>query len=179
MILPAEWSFEAITKSDAARGLRLETAAQFDDILEQLSSALQSALSLGKLRCGVDFFRGCPRAILQFLVTPELYDVFFNARTGYRAQFWIATGRGLTANCQCMDKLTAALTNLPERFSARKIVCRIGGAHREDEDIGECEVARQFFLNSFSSTFAKIWIWRLAGGTACHSTTVHLRADLI
>jgi hypothetical protein len=157
MISPAEWSFAEIVKVDAARGLRLESASPFNEIVEQLASALNEALSAGELRCGVDFFRACPRAILQFRVTPELYDVFFNARTGYRAQFWISPECGLASNAECMNKLTAVLAALPDRFVAREIICRTGGAHREDQDVGAREVTREFFLTSFCSRSAKVW----------------------
>jgi len=158
MIPSEEWSFDAITRIDHTRGTRLQNVGQFRGILEQLTIALKSALSTGALRCGMDFFRDCPRSIIQFRIEPELYDAFFNARTGYRAQFWIAPERGSAANSECMGLLRSALVNLPDRFTARKIVCRTGGPHREDDDLGEYEVTRDLFIKSFESPSSKIWI---------------------
>jgi hypothetical protein len=162
-----EWAFSTIAQRDASRGQRLEQAIEYDQITEHLSSALKRAMTTGDYWLGVDSYRGCARGMVQFRVEPTLYDLFFNARTGYRAQFWISQQRGLEANADCVAKLTAALRDhLPNQFKAREIVCRIDGTQREDEDVGSCEMKRESFLDSLDSKFSKIWVCeRLIQGT--------------
>ncbi|RTM08240.1 MAG: hypothetical protein EKK33_28870 [Bradyrhizobiaceae bacterium] len=154
-----EWAFSTIARHDATRAQRLEQAIEYDQITEALSSTLKRAITAGDYWLGVDHYRGCTRGIVQFRIQPELYDLFFNARTGYRAQFWTSPRRGLDANADCVAKLTAALKeHLPSQFRAREIVCRTDRFTREDEDAGSCTMASESFFESLDSKFSKIWV---------------------
>jgi hypothetical protein len=98
---------------------------------------------------------------------PNLYYLFFNARPGYRAQYWISAESGLPANKNLMRLVVRRLSldeNLPEKIAARLIQVEDDGFGRKDVDIGEIVVTREFVLKSLSSDSSKIWIYeRLIG----------------
>jgi len=122
-------------------------------------AALADALAHKYFRCGTDFYRGHQRAIFQFRVPSELYDYFFNSRSGYRAQYWIAPEQGQVANAECLQATwPAMLTTLPDRFEAREIKTENHWTGRKEIDVGGREVLRSFFGESFTHPAAKIWI---------------------
>lgn len=100
-ITDTNWSFEHIRAVDATRAARLESCGPPIELLANLQAALDQQITKGECRIAVDSRRGEfieLRAIVQFQVSPDLYDWFFNARTGYRAQFWVSPEAGTAFN---------------------------------------------------------------------------------
>lgn len=120
-----DWSFRRISDVDRVRAARLESAGSSDDLVGSLAEALSGAADRGELRIAVDSIRNTfteRRAIVQFRVAPELYDWFFNARTGYRARFWIDPKVGLAFNIQIVETLAAVLSRgEPTTVIARQV----------------------------------------------------------
>jgi hypothetical protein len=92
--------------------------------------------------------------------SPELYDWFFNARTGYRAQFWIDPETGAAFNSSIVDALREVLRlRLPAAvITVRCIEVIISGFSREDRDVGAMEVTRDELAKSLSPAISKICI---------------------
>jgi hypothetical protein len=114
------------------------------------------------LRLGVDSkgnkFEEC-RAIVQLRVPSELYDWFFNARTGYRAQYWTSAENGLKFNERVLSKLRNVLAKrLPEQLSVRQIGVSCQGYIRCERDVGETVLKRAELLRSLKPSISKIWI---------------------
>jgi hypothetical protein len=88
-----------------------------------------------------------------------LYDYFFNSRSGYRAQYWIAPEHGQTANAECLHAAwQVMLSALPDYFEVREIETTNHWDGRKDVDVGSRQVLRSFFDASFNHAAAKIWI---------------------
>src|SRR5690349_7081010 len=95
------WSFDLIARNDAARAAQLQAAPPCDCLFAQCQEALSAALTSGQMRVGFDEAGANGddlRAVLQFPVAQQLFDWFFNAHTGYRAQFRLAWENGLARN---------------------------------------------------------------------------------
>ncbi len=159
---PADWSFEKFGAFDPERADRLETAALPEALIGALAAGFERALDHNDIRMGLDSrknqFIDC-RVIIQFKLQPELYDWFFNARTGYRAQFWVSPAIGAEFNTQATRRLSVLLTDrLPKDVSARRIATTYEGKFREDKDIGDIETSRNLIIQSLEPAQSKIWI---------------------
>ena len=162
-----DWSFEEIRVCDPERATRLEAAGSSDALVAALAEALEKAVERGDVRYGLDSlddqFVEC-RAIIQFKVDPDLYDWFFNARTGYRARYWISADAGAAFNTEITEALWGFLTRrLPQLLGVRLIRAkRIKiSAHedsREDYDIGDKTVPRGSIVRSLDPSVSKVWI---------------------
>jgi hypothetical protein len=155
-------SFERSRDVDEVRATRLESPWSPQDLLGSLVEALNGAADRGELRITVDSKRNAfteLRAIVQFQVTPELYDWFFNARTGYRAQFWIDPKVGLAFNRQIVEELTEALSRqVSAKVRARRIEVTSEHETRQEEDTGMIEITRDELLRSLAPDASKIWM---------------------
>lgn len=156
----SDWNFDEVAKVDAPRARRLEAAPAFEMIIAQVKDALSDALAQKQYRCGTDCYQGHRRAIFQFRVSQELYDNFFNSRSGYRAQFWISPDRGHAANLECLDaSLQIARASLPDRLDARVIETTDEPYEgRRDIDVGVRVLPLEFLTVSLAHPAAKIWI---------------------
>ena len=162
-----DWSFENIRAVDRERAERLESTASPLALITALAETLEKAMNRGEIRYGLDSlenkFVEC-RAIIQVKVDPNLYDWFFNSRTGYRAQFWISADAGAAFNTEIIEVLRDFLTrHLPQRLVVRLIWAkRIKiSAHeesREDYDIGDKTVPRGSVVRSLDPSVSKVWI---------------------
>src|SRR5947209_4763976 len=108
-----DWSFDSIRAVDEKRAARLESVGPPDALVRTLAIALNEAMDRGDVRIAVDskgnnFIER--RTIVQFQTPPTHYDWLFNARTGYRAQFWIDPGVGIAVNAKIVESLAEALT---------------------------------------------------------------------
>jgi hypothetical protein len=96
---------------------------------------------------------------VQFQVHPELYDWFFNARTGYRAQFWISPEAGAAFNERLSRTLADTLSaKLPATLAVRRVHVDGRGTSRGERDEGAVQRTRDELLASLSPGQAKIWI---------------------
>jgi hypothetical protein len=154
----SDWSFSEIERCFPDRAACLEAAESPIHLLGVLEAALQTAIKNNDLRYGLDFHENNPRVTVQFLASRHVYDWFFSARTGYRAQFWIAPQQGDKYNIQLMTLLSNILfERLPEQLVAQKIRTDIVGDSREEFDEGSVPVEKGLLRQSFKPDLAKIW----------------------
>ena len=114
----SDWRFDDIREQDATRAAYLENAPKFEAIVSSIMTALTNSLTRKQFFFGVDHYKDMrnQRVIFQFNVTPQLYDTFFSARTGYRAHYWAFPERGQQANAKLIQTLwTAMSSTLPDR----------------------------------------------------------------
>jgi hypothetical protein len=158
---PTAWGFEKICDCDPSRSARLEAC----DGPGVLINALAQAIAKSKrrdLRVGVDSkakkFKQF-RTIIQFKIRPELYDWFFNARTGYRAQYWTSVENGLRFNNRLLSRLQGILAKrLSEELPVRKIEVSFQEGTRCERDLGKTLFKRSELLRSLTPSISKIWI---------------------
>ncbi len=162
IITEEDWSFARIRSICVERAERLEQARPSEELVLALRAALVSSIEKRLFRIGIDSRDNAfveRRAIIQFPVTPEIYDWFFNARTGYRAQFWISPEKGMQFNNQIVTALSDEISiRLDNTLTARKIEFHKNNDTREERDIGDIEVPRSEILRSLSPEQSKIWI---------------------
>src|SRR5689334_5966180 len=101
----AEWSFANL---DRRRARELENAPSFGQIVLDVRRAFKRSIADGSARAESGS-QGDPRATIQFRVNPVLYDMFFNSRTGYRAQYWRSLRAGNSANALLVGQLLEEL----------------------------------------------------------------------
>lgn len=158
----SDWDFSEIRKHDALRAARLERAGSSDELISALENELERAIGDGKVRFGLDSvsneFKEC-RVIIQFSVNRDVYDWFFNARTGYRAQFWVSPEVGLAFNQRLVDRLRVILCErLTAPVEARRIIVQYDGQTRQEKDGGECSLRLWGIERSLVPQASKIWI---------------------
>ena len=158
----SDWGFQAICDIDSSRADRLENAGTPDQLVETLKEELQKSCQNCDFRVGIDS-RGNQfeenRVIIQFKVKPKTYDWFFNARTGYRGQFWISPENGMVFNKKLVTNLRDTfLENLPSSSPARKIEFKEYNGLREDHNAGETIVEYDWIRQSLEPQISKIWI---------------------
>lgn len=154
--LPNEssWRFDAIASSEPDRASALKVAGPPRALIKALQSALEEALGIGEVRLGREHaasqWDDC-RAVLQFGVGAQLFDWFFNARTGYRAHFRVCYECGLMFNNQIIETLRLHLDgSLPIFVPGREL-------NSEFEDCGEAQIPKGFLIASLASDLSKVW----------------------
>lgn len=149
------WSFENfLSPEDVARVGLLERARDTASLVSALSTGLASASAPDSLSLGWEFRankRSQHRAVVQFRIDPSLFDIFFNARTGYRAHFRAHPTSGLDLNATIISALREILAttltseiDLPEVDDGMK-------PHRMSQ------VTRDEFLTTLDPDLAKLW----------------------
>jgi hypothetical protein len=149
-----DWGYEDIRPHSAQRANTLDATRTPSELVVAVANALNEALDRDEVRIGVDSrndkFIEC-RIVVQFKVTPPLYDWFFNGRTGYRAQFWTSPENGLAFNARMTNAMIVQMEcRLPEIIVARRIVVQSRMA------TGNTNVSRSFVLQSLGES--KTWI---------------------
>jgi hypothetical protein len=125
----AEWSFDELASE---RAQKLEKAPCFDDIVCKIRQSLKVGITEASAR-SYDHLDRDTRAVIQFRVDPDLYDLFFNSRTGYRAQYWHSLERGVSGNAFLLANLLSELCDsewparddwkLTRDLAMRSLVC--------------------------------------------------------
>ena len=154
--LPDEesWRFDEILAAEPERAAVLETAGPPTVLLESIRVAFESALDAGEVRWGQE--QACLepqdlRAVVQLPVAPELFDTFFNARTGYRAHFRAHHEQGLEFNSRIIEAVRRKLDGaLPGVVVGRTLNC-------EFEDCGHVQITKLFLMASLTRDLSKIW----------------------
>jgi hypothetical protein len=113
-----DWNFAEIERCDPQRVACLADAGTAAELVYALEAELRTAIVHGAARFGVDFHKDNPRVIIQFPVAQHIYDWFFNARTGYRAQFWAGAKQGYEYNRQLV---VALLTRLIRQTTSERL----------------------------------------------------------
>jgi hypothetical protein len=100
-------------RDDPYRAAALESAPSFINIVERIATAAASAVQTGVFhwepkqpysKCS-----GFERGVLQFPISTELFDLFWNSRSGYRAQFWISAKNGMLAETLLVSRINSML----------------------------------------------------------------------
>jgi hypothetical protein len=92
----------------------LERAPPFSDIVERIVAAADSAFKAGPSAYywqpeQHSHCKQFERAVFQFPVGADLFDWFWNARTGFRAQFWLNPNTGTRANARMAECVASVL----------------------------------------------------------------------
>ena len=106
------WRFDGIAELEPDRARKLQEAGPPELLQVQIQSALRDGFSDGSVRLGWEPAHGEPehrRGVVQFPVTPALFDWFFNARTGYRAHFRVHSECGLKFNTNLIERICQVL----------------------------------------------------------------------
>ena len=160
--MESDWSFEEIGVSNPTRADTLEFAASSEHLVDVMTSALEEACNSKKVRLAIDSKQNKfihKRAIMQFHLSPDRYDWFFNARSGYRAQFWISPETGMGFNKKIIAGLTDVLARrLPQTVEVRRIKVIDERGSRAETDEGSERMDRDELLRSLSPVVSKVWI---------------------
>ena len=161
-IAESDWCFEHIRAVDEVRAARLEAAGPPDALAHELRCALCKAIERRDFRVAVDSKDNTfveQRAIVQFRVAQEIYDWFFNARTGYRAQFWLGPCVGIAFNKMSVEWLSGVLQRrLPQTVRVGRINVVVANESRDESYDGVRVVPREMIMGSLVSDESKIWI---------------------
>ena len=99
------WTFSAAI--GASRAERLLALASFDEVLHMLTTA--NVVAFRWKAFDSERLRGCHRAEYRLLVDPDVYDAFFNAPVGLRAQYARGAAHGEAANRRVISLLAPRL----------------------------------------------------------------------
>jgi hypothetical protein len=161
------WRFDKIEEDCPDRAKTLKAAGSPAALLEALQGALDKALKDSSLRIGREQKEQRAddrRAVVQFHLGIDLYDWFFNARTGYRAHFRGHYKYGLRFESEIIEGLRLRLDDkLPDTIYGREL-------SSEFEDCGPAQIPKMF-LNASLARYRylpKVWFCtrriRLDGG---------------
>src|SRR5262245_63868928 len=111
---PVSWSFESVRVADRHRAEVLENAPRFLEIVARIATAASDAVKAGSESYYWQWephgqWEGFKRAVFQFPIDADLFDFFWNARSGFRAQFWLSPTIGALANALIAEKVTVVL----------------------------------------------------------------------
>lgn len=155
--LPNEnnWQFECIKRDDPDRAKTLESAGPPEGLVNALASALKSEFDRKNVRWGwenaVDSEGDC-RAVIQFQATPELFDWFFNARTGYRAHYRASVELGLSFNSQIIQAIRDCVdANIAGPIAGREL-------KNDFQDVGPIQIRKRLLLKSLDRKLSKLWL---------------------
>ena len=155
-----DWGFQEIEKQDPERASKLANADSSDALIDALDNAFSAALSTKEVQVkfdgiGDDF--GAPRVAFQFPVSVELYDWFYNARTGYRAQYWISPDKGRAFNAQLISRFRSTVGRAwPGEYVTGQKELHSGACQRIADD--ELTVNKSIALMSLDLDLSKIWM---------------------
>jgi hypothetical protein len=148
------WSFAAIASAEQARADRLQAAPPWESLRQSVVSRLSGALQAGHASFGLEQSsenRDWLRAVVQFHVGEELLDYFFNAQTGYRAQFRRNWCDGLHEN----QRLIAELRSELRQHSIGSLTCRL--LSPSFKDLGEITTTGDDLMFSLDPNLSKLW----------------------
>jgi hypothetical protein len=116
MVRRQEWDLSKLP--DAARRQRLLCPPSAEWLLERLINEAAHAAEHGKI--SLNWQEACQkpgyfRLNARIPVTEYTFDLMFNGRSGYRAQFYLSPEEGLLYNRQIIDCLIAPVRNAYDR----------------------------------------------------------------
>ncbi len=148
------WSIEEIAASNPSRARLLEDAPATESIAVAVVASFRAALEVGIVRMGMEqsgFNPNDLRIILQFHIGEVLSDQFFNANTGYRAEFRRGWQQGLEYNRSIVTRVRTLIANsLLLTFPARLLT------HNFD-DCGAFVVTHEQVCASLVPEMSKVW----------------------
>lgn len=145
-----QWSFGKVERQDANRAQKLENVGSVEELISQIVNAMQAALGKDDLLIGLESHSCRPRdqrVVIQFYLGRDLYNWFFNGRTGYRAHFYADYRFGLELN----EKLVKTLRNrlhdtLPDSISVWEM-----------QRNNTVSVSKSVIINSLECRMSKLW----------------------
>jgi hypothetical protein len=153
----ADWSFDDIRETEPARAGKLEAAGSPDELVAVLTAELRKACREPDRRLsplGWERRNDAPdqhRAVVQFRVERDVYDWFFNARTGYRAHYRASPEAGIAFNGEIVEALRDVLAeHLPP--TVRTVEIDIGM-----QRLGGARVPSVQFLHTLDPKLSKVW----------------------
>src|SRR5262245_58535374 len=149
------WRFDEISRTDATRVARLNAAQSSDELCIAVVRALATAPLMGNLRIGKESAENNDvhhRIVIQFHVGADLFDLFFNSCTGYRAQFRRSAEIGLRFN----EFLIAQLKGTIDREWRNELSGRL--LDHLFNDRGPVQIEKAFVLRSLDTRLAKMWM---------------------
>jgi hypothetical protein len=149
------WELTEIERDDAERAARLRASPPWDDLVRQMTWALRVALQAGEARFGFDEAETAAedlRAVVQFPIGQQLFDLFFNGPAGYRAQFRIGQHNGLNQSALLISRLSREL----ELFAPRTLTARRFGRDLADKGSMTCHIGQ--VVASMAPQLSKVWI---------------------
>jgi hypothetical protein len=158
----SDWGYQEIERAYPDRAAKLAKAGSADALIEGLNDALKKALT-ADVRVGFDGIGNdlsAPRVWIQFPVPAELYDWFFSARTGYRAQYWISPHVGHAFNAQLIQRLRMTIEGWApcSGVEGRAIWVQTDNGYPEFIDKGPRTEGRDSILTSLTPEVSKVWI---------------------
>jgi hypothetical protein len=164
---PREWRFDEIAADDVERARLLEAGVRSDELMNAIAAAIRDAVAHRTAKFGIDTKNDQPRAIIQVRVGLNLYDQFFNSRTGYRAHYWSSPDEGNSFDETLICHLRQALSDhIPISVEGCNVIVKFPNEIREEWGGGPCQVTRDFALQSFQPEASKAWIceWLITDG---------------
>jgi hypothetical protein len=156
---PKDWRFDEIARSCPQRAESLEPGIESAALTDQLAKSIVAGIK-GSARYGRDCHSksGHPRIILQIPVTRDLYDHFYNGRSGYRAHYWVSPDVGNDFDQHLVCLLRQAITDhMRPTVNGRRIEVKFDNS-RDEYDVGQCPITRDFALQSLVPESSKVWI---------------------
>jgi hypothetical protein len=98
------WNFSPI--ADVTRRSRLASAPDFEDIAQAVARSMQ-ILCTHPDPC--DEVAGFMRLVCCVALEPDLFDIFFNAESGYRGTYFVSPEHGVPANSHLLALVAPAL----------------------------------------------------------------------
>ena len=147
------WLFDRISSQDPARAACLQSAPPSADIDANCCAALRRAVEGGNVRIGFDQSSRDPRhvrPVVQFPVSQQLFDWFFNSHSGYRAQFRVDWAIGHRHNMLLVELLRMELEDLRHTMAARLL-------NASFEDIGPKRTSAREVVSSLDPHLSKVW----------------------
>jgi hypothetical protein len=150
----SNWRFDAIVECDHERASALALAPSSDALLKAVVTKFESALKSEDVRIGRERAtqeRQDRRVVVQFYVGAALYDLFFNARTGYRAHFRAHYECGLDFNSDLIEALRSQMeARLPNIVRGREFDFGF-------QNCGDAKIPKQFVMDSLVPDLSKVW----------------------
>jgi hypothetical protein len=142
-------TWDTATVSDEVAGIA-ENALAISTLASQVSLALRKAESIFIWELS-EKSDSVGRAVVQFRVTVELFESFFNSSAGYRAMFRRGPRIGSATNAAIVASLNKLLLDsMPETVTAHQV--EVG-----PKWIGRTKIPKSMFLRSLDPSLAKVW----------------------
>jgi hypothetical protein len=127
-----EWDFSEIRKADPACAGRLENCGPASELVQAIAKAASRRERRIIHEEPHSRFKAT-RCTIEFWVSPEIYDWFFNARAGYRAPFWISPETGIHLNRAIVEAIIGVLAKCSAKLlnSVRHPEAKIWISERE------------------------------------------------
>lgn len=149
------WNFHLIEAVENRRAAALISAPPAKSIAAAVILRFEHALRANQVRIGMDGASANPddlRVTLQFHIGEILSDQFFNAASGYRAQFRHDWQRGIEYNNNIVAGIREIFYhNMPTTFTVRHLTSNF-------DDCGPIEITREQACASLDPNLSKIWI---------------------